>query len=71
MHEVPVISYGYPEYHWATQKMQSMTQLRGFVQDLSWWKRQHCRRFIYWYINDYLCYDLESTKRRLNGLIES
>ena len=22
-------------------------------------------KFIYWYIHDYLCYDLDSTKRRL------
>lgn len=69
MHQVPIISYGYPEYHWATQKIQSLTQLRSFITDLSWHNKEYCNKFIYWYIYEYLCYDLESTKRRLNGLI--
>ncbi len=71
MHEVPVISYGYPEYHWATQRLQCLTQLRDFVTDLRWHDVEYSNKFIYWYINDYLCYDYESTIRRLDDFIKS
>ena len=71
MHEVPVISYGWPEYHWVTQKLQSLTQLKELVDDISWHKKDSARKFIYWYIHDYLCSDYESTKKRLHELIES
>ncbi len=71
MHEVPIISYGWPEYHWVTKKLQSLTQLRGLVSNTSWHEKDLARKFIYWYIHDYLCYDFESTKRRLDGLLNS
>lgn len=70
MHEVPIISYGYPEYHWVTEKLKSLSQLRGLVSDTSWHQEEKARKFIYWYINDYLCYDLNSTKRRLKECIQ-
>jgi len=65
MHEVPIISYGYPEYHWVTEKLKSLSQLRSLVNNTSWHRKEKAKKFIYWYINDYLCYDLHSTKRRL------
>ena len=70
MHEVPIISYGYPEYPWVTEKLKSLSQLRGLVSDTSWHQEEKARKFIYWYINDYLCYDLNSTKRRLKECIQ-
>jgi hypothetical protein len=68
MHEVPIISYGFPEYHWVTKQLQSLTQLPKLCNDISWHKKEKAMKFIYWYINDYLCYDVESTKNRLNEI---
>lgn len=70
MHQVPIISYGYPEYHWVTEKLKTLTQLRGLVNDTSWHQKEKANKFIYWYINDYLCHDLNSTKRRLKECIQ-
>lgn len=70
MHEVPIISYGWPEYHWVTEKLQSLTQLKGLVNDISWHRSEAARNFIYWYVHDYLCHDHESTKRRLDGIFD-
>jgi len=70
MHEVPIISYGWPEYHWVTNKLKSLTQLKELVIDTSWHEKDSARKFIYWYINDYLCYDYESTKKRLIECIQ-
>lgn len=69
MHGVPIISYGWPEYHWATKKLQSLTQLSNLVTDLTWHDPLYCNRFIEWYINHYLCTDINSTVKRLKQLI--
>ena len=71
MHEVPIISTGWPEYHWVTAKLQVLPQLPRYVDDLSWHDPSNARKFIYWYIHDYLCCDIESTKRRLKEIIDS
>ena len=69
MHEVPIISYGWPEYHWVTYKLKSLTELKSLLYPYKWWNKDRARKFIYWYIHDYLCYDLDSTKRRLKECI--
>ena len=71
MHEVPIISYGWPEYHWATQKLQTLTQLKNLVNDLSWHQKDYARQFIEWYINKYLCHDIISTENRLKELLDA
>ena len=71
MHEVPIISYGWPEYHWATQKLQTLTQLKNLVNDLSWHQKDYARQFIEWYINKYLCHDIISTENRLKELSDA
>ena len=68
MHNVPVISYGWPEYHWATYKLKSLTQLRELVNNLDWYDELYAKDFIQWYINSYLCCDKHSTMRRLTEL---
>lgn len=70
MHEVPIISYGWPEYHWVTQKLQTLPQLKTLLKDpTSWHEKRRAKQFIYWYINDYLCTDIDSTVNRLKELI--
>ena len=69
MHQVPIISYGFPEYHWATKQLQSLTQLEDLIYDLKWHDADYAWKFINWYINDYLCTDIDSTVKRLKQLI--
>ncbi len=71
MHQVPIISYGWPEYHWATKKLQTLTELPDLVKHLDWHDAEYANNFILWYIHEYLCYDVESTKTRINGIINS
>ena len=68
MHNVPIISYGWPEYHWATHKLQSLTELKGLVNNLDWYDKLYAKDFINWYINSYLCSDVHNTKERLKEL---
>ena len=65
LHHVPVISYGYPEYHWVTKDLRHLHQLPEYIKDFSWYNYQEANSFIAWYFEQYLCSDLESTKRRI------
>ena len=71
MHDVPIISYGYPEYHWITKDLRHLPELTNAINDLSWWSKEKSRKFLSWYCEQYLCYDQESTTRRIKWLTES
>ena len=71
MHEVPIISHGWPEYHWATQKLQTLPQLKDLVWDLTWYRPVYARQFIEWYINHYLCSDIKTTQKRLTEILNA
>ena len=68
MHNVPVISYGWPEYHWATYKLRSLTEINRLVNNINWYDEDYTQNFIKWYINYYLCHDVKTTMRRLKNL---
>lgn len=69
MHEVPMITYGHPDYHWVTKDMRSPVQLRGFINDLSWYDKELTRKFLCYYIFEYLCSDIDTTMNRLQELL--
>jgi len=69
MHEDPMITYGHPDYHWVTKDMRSPVQLRGFINDLSWYDKELTRKFLCYYIFEYLCSDIDTTMNRLQELL--
>ena len=69
MYDIPIISYGYPEYHWITKDLRHLTQLRGALLDLSWYSKILSRKWFTWYCTQYLCYDLKSTISQLEKLL--
>ena len=69
MHDVPIISYGYPDYHWITKDLRILTQLNECIDNMNWFNKKLSRQFLIWYVNDYLCYDIPSTMKRLEELV--
>ena len=69
MHIVPIISYGYPEYHWVTEKIQTLPHLKSAIRDTSWYNQKENEMFIHWYINRYLCTDVETAKLRIQNIL--
>lgn len=69
LHDVPIISYGYPEYHWVTKDLRHLVTIKEFVLDLSWWDKNLSRKWISWYCMDYLCRDKDSVIKRLEQLL--
>jgi hypothetical protein len=67
MHDVPIISYGYPEYHWITYDLRHLNKLYEAVQ-CDWFNelaQLDSRRWLTWYYTKYLCRDYYTTKRRI------
>ncbi len=69
MNDIPIISYGYPDYHWITKDLRILTELNNCIDDMSWFSKDNSRKFLAWYMYDYLCYDIPSTVKRLQELI--
>ena len=69
MHDVPIISYGYPDYHWITKDLRSLTRLNNNIDNLRWFNKKQSREFLCWYVFNYLCTDIPTTTRRLKELL--
>lgn len=69
IHEVPVISYGYPEYHWVTKDMRHITWLNDYVNDTSWHNNELAKKWLTWYCTQYQCYDQQTADRRIRELL--
>ena len=70
LHQVPLISYGYPEYHWITKDLRHLNRLIDYVEDLSWWDRSLANKWLAWYCTQYQCFDYKSTLNRIQYLME-
>ena len=69
-HQKPVISYGYPEYHWVTKDLRHLQQLATFVDDISWYDRKKANKWLYWYYTKYLCKNEEDVYNLLKEYLE-
>ena len=70
MHNVPVISYGNPEYKWATKPLEHLCFLEDYIKDKSWYSTQKSYSWLYYYLKEYLCSDLNSTIKRLKYIFD-
>jgi hypothetical protein len=70
LHQKPLISYGYPEYHWVTKDLRHLHKLTEFVKNLNWHNKQEANKWVCWYYNSYLCKNAEETYNALKGHID-
>ena len=69
MHDVPMITHGYPEYHWVSKDLRHLNMLNNYIEDLSWFNKENSRKWLTWYCTQYLCYDKDSTLKRIKEII--
>ena len=69
MHDVPMITHGYPEYHWVSKDLRHLNMLNDYIEDLSWFNKEQSRQWLTWYCTQYLCYDKDSTLKRIKEII--
>jgi hypothetical protein len=65
MFEVPLISYGLPEYHWVTKDLRHVHKIKEYVTDLSWYNKKDANSFTAWYFEKYLCHNKETAMTRV------
>jgi hypothetical protein len=65
----PVISWGYPEYHWATFDLRHACDLDRALK-LDWYDPNLARAFLCWFMRDFCFYDQESANRRVGELLQ-
>lgn len=68
LHRKPIISWGFPEYHWITYDLRHLCDLPRAL-NLDWYSSWAQDRFIYWYTERYCVYDFPSAKRRVQELL--
>ena len=69
LYDVPMITYGLPEYHWITFDLRHLQQLLPAVEDLSWFDLNLSRAWLTWFCTEYQCYNYTSTLNRLKTLL--
>jgi hypothetical protein len=67
MHRKPMITWGFPEYHWITYDLRHLADLRRAVK-LDWFKSEKQDMFLYWYMEKYCFYNQETCDRRVREL---
>ena len=68
MHHKPIISWGYPEYHWVAHNLYHLVDVLNAIQ-LDWFDRDLSDRFLYYYTEKHCFYDLDSCKRRVKEIL--
>ena len=69
MHHKPIISWGYPEYHWTTYDLRHLASLILAVK-LDWFDVKKQDKFLYWYMEKYCFYDQETANNRVKELLK-
>jgi len=68
MHNKPIISWGYPEYHWVTYDLRHLSDLINAIQ-LKWFNKEKQAMWLYWYLEKYCIYNQQTTNNRIKELI--
>jgi hypothetical protein len=69
MHDKPIISFCYPEYHWVTYDLRKVCDIHNAIK-LDWFDETAQRNFLYWYMEKYCFYDYNSARRRVKDLLK-
>lgn len=70
MHHKPMITWGFPEYHWVTYDLRHLAELNDAVK-LDWFDSDKQDKFLYWYMEKYCYFDQLTANRRVKELLEN
>jgi hypothetical protein len=70
MHLVPVISWGYPEYHWAGYDLRHLCDMPRALDVDRWYDQDYAARWLWWYLRRYAVSGPESARARVRELLE-
>jgi hypothetical protein len=68
LRDKPVISWGYPEYHWATFDLRHLCDMQRALR-LDWYSQKKARQYMCWFLRDFCYYNQASANRRVGQLL--
>ena len=68
MHHKPIITWGFPEYHWTTYDLRHLASLIQAIK-LDWFDAKKQDQFLYWYMERYTFYNQETANNRVKELL--
>lgn len=68
MHHKPMVTWGFPEYHWITYDLRHLSDLNQAIK-LDWFDSDKADKFLYWYTEKYCFYDQKTSNRRVKELL--
>lgn len=68
MHHKPIISWGFPEYHWVTYDLRLLCDMCRAVK-LDWFNPRAQDAFLYWYMEKYCFYNQDTANRRVKEML--
>ena len=69
MQHKPIISWGYPEYHWTTYDLRHLASLLQAIK-LDWFDVKKQDKFLCWYMDRYCFYDQTTADSRIKELLK-
>lgn len=69
MQHKPIISWGYPEYHWTTYDLRHLASLIVALK-LDWFDVKKQDKFLCWYMEKYCFFDQASANNRIKELLK-
>jgi len=69
MHHKPIISWGYPEYHWVTYDLRHLSDLIRAINVKGWFNSEKQDKWLYWYLEKYCIFNQQTTNNRINELL--
>jgi len=68
MHHKPMVTWGYPEYHWVTYDLRHLADIKRTLS-LDWFDRNKQDKFLHWYTEKYCYCDRESCANRVADIL--
>jgi len=69
MHKKPIISFGFPAYHWVAYDLRHLSDLIRAIK-LDWFDLNKQNKFLYWYLEKYCFYNQQTAIRRVKELLD-
>ena len=71
IYEVPMLTYGAPPYHQVIKRVLHQHEILPAINNIDWHDPLAMRKWLTWYLNDYVCHSQESCDRRVEEILST
>ena len=71
IYEIPMLTYGAPPYHQVIKRVLHQHEIIPAINNIDWHEPLAMRKWLTWYLNDYVCHSQESCDRRVEEILST